>query len=398
MAGVNRVTSDPVRGTRPANRRLLIKLAAAELFAKRGYANVGMGEVADAVGIGPSALYRHFRGKQDLLAAVVSEALDTIDSLLAVATPENVDTNLAAVAVENRGIGVLVRRESRHLPAETRRTVQIALQRIVGRFAELLGVRRPELGAAEADLLARCAVSVASSVSYHNLSLPEPGITRLLGDLITLVVNAPVVLPEPGPVETGRRGTLTPRSRREAILTEATRRFARDGFAGASMEDIGAGVGVAGPALYRHFPAKSDILIEAVHRGVAWLQMDLNRVFARATDAGDGLRRLLISYRDFVFDNPGIIHLTVSETIYLPEDERHRARAAQHSYIAEWVYLVGEVHSEWDPVAIRIRVQALLTVLNEIALAPELRGRNGIGAALLAIGAELLVVSEPREP
>ncbi len=66
----------PARGTRPANRRQLIIAAAADLFSRRGYAGVGMGDVAEAVAIGPSALYRHFRGKQDLLAAVVGGALD----------------------------------------------------------------------------------------------------------------------------------------------------------------------------------------------------------------------------------------------------------------------------------------------------------------------------------
>ena len=42
------------RGTRPHNRRELILAAAAELFAKHGYAKVGMGDLADAVGIAPS--------------------------------------------------------------------------------------------------------------------------------------------------------------------------------------------------------------------------------------------------------------------------------------------------------------------------------------------------------
>ena len=64
----------PARGTRPSNRRQLIIDAATDLFCRRGYANVAMGDVAEAVAIGPSALYRHFRGKQDLLATVVGAA------------------------------------------------------------------------------------------------------------------------------------------------------------------------------------------------------------------------------------------------------------------------------------------------------------------------------------
>ena len=72
----------PARGTRPANRRQLIVDAATDLFSRKGYAAVGMGDVAEAVAMGPSALYRHFRGKQDLLAAVVGDALNTLDDAI----------------------------------------------------------------------------------------------------------------------------------------------------------------------------------------------------------------------------------------------------------------------------------------------------------------------------
>ena len=57
----------PPRGTRPANRRELLRQAATDLFARRGYANVAMSDVAAAVNVGPSAVYRHYPGKAELL-------------------------------------------------------------------------------------------------------------------------------------------------------------------------------------------------------------------------------------------------------------------------------------------------------------------------------------------
>lgn len=83
----SRATRGPARGTRPANRRQLIVRAAEDLFYRKGYAKVGMGEVAEAVAIGPSALYRHFRGKQDLLVTVIDDAMRTLEQVLAEATP-----------------------------------------------------------------------------------------------------------------------------------------------------------------------------------------------------------------------------------------------------------------------------------------------------------------------
>ena len=54
--------SPPPRGTRPRNRRDLLRASATDLFASRGYANVSMSEVAAAVNVGPSAVYRHYAG------------------------------------------------------------------------------------------------------------------------------------------------------------------------------------------------------------------------------------------------------------------------------------------------------------------------------------------------
>ncbi|MFD6141218.1 TetR/AcrR family transcriptional regulator, partial [Promicromonospora sp. NPDC060271] len=51
---------------------------------------------------------------------------------------------------------------------------------------------------------------------------------------------------------------MTPR--RQQILSTAADLFAARGFHGVSMGDIGAAVGVSGPALYKHFAGKEDIL------------------------------------------------------------------------------------------------------------------------------------------
>ncbi len=95
-------------------------------------------------------------------------------------------------------------------------------------------------------MLAWSGLAVATSVSYHNLKVPEPGFTTLLGELICTVVD-PQIPPESASLRNTRSGTLHTRSRREAILTEATKLFAANGFAGVSTEDIGACVGISGP-------------------------------------------------------------------------------------------------------------------------------------------------------
>src|ERR1700712_1502436 len=50
--------------------------------------------------------------------------------------------------------------------------------------------------------------------------------------------------------------------RRAQILAVAAQLFAKHGFHGVTIADLGAAVGVSGPALYRHFPSKEALLAE----------------------------------------------------------------------------------------------------------------------------------------
>ncbi|MGO9033865.1 TetR/AcrR family transcriptional regulator [Mycobacterium sp.] len=386
----------PARGTRPPNRRQLIIYAATDLFCRKGYANVAMGDVAEAVAIGPSALYRHFRGKQDLLATVVRAALDTLDDAFTAAENEGLtdfSQALAAAVLRHRGVGVLWHRESRQLAPADRREFRIAIDRIAARFAALIRARRPALKAAEAELLAWSGLAVATSVSLHSLVLPEPELTTLLSELISSVIHSPLP-PRPSAATRITSGLMRTQTRREAILTEATKLIAANGFAGVSTEDIGASVGISGPSVYNHFPTKSDILLAAMLRGDEWLRLDMNRAFAQASDPRDGLNRLLDSYCAFVLDNPHLLQVLVSESNHLPEPERHRIRAAQHAYIDDWVNLLRQVHQSWDAIPARIRVQAVQTMMNDIAGVPELREYSDVESALVAIGAELLAIND----
>src|SRR5262247_2910647 len=53
--------------------------AAEGLFARRGFAGVGLSEIADAVGLGKSSLFHHFPTKAQLYAAVVERILSEIE-------------------------------------------------------------------------------------------------------------------------------------------------------------------------------------------------------------------------------------------------------------------------------------------------------------------------------
>ena len=62
-----------------------ILTAAADAFAQRGFDGASLVEIAGAAGVTPGAVYRHFRGKPELLLDVVASTLDAIDPLRRIA-------------------------------------------------------------------------------------------------------------------------------------------------------------------------------------------------------------------------------------------------------------------------------------------------------------------------
>ncbi len=386
-------TARPARGTRPANRRELIVAASADLFYRNGYANVSMSNIADAVAMGPSALYRHFRNKESLLATVVGDAVVELDSALGAAWADPAGVaggTLATVSLRNRAVGVLWQREGRYLSAEIRDELRSQTRTIGATIALLVRRQYPALDENQADLLSWCVLAITQSISYHRLHLPTAEFAATLTALVenALAVSMPRLEPLPESVES--RPLLRASTRREAILTEATRLFGERGFSNVSMEDIGHAVGASGPSLYNHFGGKSEILIAIMLRGAEWLQMDMNRSLSRATDPRDALLRLLLDYWTFVCDNPYLTQLLVSELLELPEDQSERVRAARRAYATEWANLLTQLHPEWDSVRARIRIHAVHTMMNQISLTPHLRKITSVDTALTRIGAALL--------
>lgn len=389
------VLPSPPRGTRPRNRRALIVAAATELFYRRGYDQLGMSDIAEAVAIGPSALYRHFSGKQDLLRTVIAEGFEPVHELVNRLDLTDRATSLprlATLALDHRELGVLWHREARHMRQADVDALRSDLHAIARVLTSRVLLARPRLSRAAADLHAWATLAILMSTSFHHLDLPRPAYDELMAEMVgaaldTELAEFPAAQRPPASAATPR---LLPHSRREALLAEAVRMFAREGYTGVGIEDIGAAVGIAGPSIYNHFPSKLDMLLTALNRGTAVLYMDLTSSLGTAADAPDALRKLVASYVHFTLRHHDIVDLLITETEQLPEDERHALRQAQHDYISEWVRLLRIMHPQYDQTAARIRVHAAITVANDAARTPHLRGNPAMAGALEAMCARIL--------
>src|SRR5882757_10492286 len=82
-------------------------------------------------------------------------------------------------------------------------------------------------------------------------------------------------------------------SRREQILAAAAELFAHHGFHGVGINDIGAAVGISGPALYRHFRSKDSVLGEMLTSISELLLAGAQSRVREAADPAESIRVLI---------------------------------------------------------------------------------------------------------
>lgn len=158
---------------------------------------------------------------------------------------------------------------------------------------------------------------------------------------------------------------------REGAITAAIERFHSTGYDGVTMEAIGADVGVAASALYRHFPGKAALLTAAVDRTAGLVGDLLDRHAAwhgTGTEPAESLADLLDQYVQIAFSHGPELMLYHSELGGLDADDRRRIRLAQRAQLDRWAGLVLEAARARggprpDELTARIRVHAALSVV-----------------------------------
>ena len=129
-------------------------------------------------------------------------------------------------------------------------------------------------------------------------------------------------------------------TRRQQILEVAAPLFAERGFRGVSVDDLGAATGISGPALYRHFRAKEEILAELLLGVSQRLLEGGRRRHAVAGSPAAALEALVDWHVAFALDNPDVITVQARELPNLPLPARRAVRSLQHRYIALWAEVV----------------------------------------------------------
>jgi TetR/AcrR family transcriptional regulator len=132
---------------------------------------------------------------------------------------------------------------------------------------------------------------------------------------------------------------------RELILAQAADLFARQGYAGTSMNEVAAACGVSKPALYHYVRDKHELLVLICEEHIARLR-ELVRVVAQqaeadALDARTHLHRLILAFVEAYADAQHEHRVLTEDERHLGAAERDRVLAGQREVVAAFARLVA---------------------------------------------------------
>jgi AcrR family transcriptional regulator len=152
--------------------------------------------------------------------------------------------------------------------------------------------------------------------------------------------------------------------RRRQLMDAAAELFARRGFHGVGIDDIGAAVGISGPGVYRHFRNKDallgELLVGVSERLLAGAE---ERVHA-AGSPREALRALVAFQVDFALDQPALITVQARDLANLAEADRRLVRQLQRRYVEVWAGVIRQLAPDCDQATGRAAAHAVFGLIN----------------------------------
>ncbi len=110
--------------------------------------------------------------------------------------------------------------------------------------------------------------------------------------------------------------------RKAQILDTAARVFATYGFANTQVQTIANHVGVGNGTVYRYFPTKEQLFLNAVERGLKELEAEMDAVLMQPHDGVELIRAAVRTYLGFFHRRPEMAELFIQERAAFPHHHR----------------------------------------------------------------------------
>jgi AcrR family transcriptional regulator len=144
--------------------------------------------------------------------------------------------------------------------------------------------------------------------------------------------------------------------RRDEILQVAAELFHEKGFHATGMDDIGAAAGITGPAIYRHFKSKDELLERLIIGNTLHLREKSDEIVRSASSQMEVLTGLVDLFVEMTLDDPVLAHLALFERRTLPASTRSTMERAERLFFEEWVHALTQVRSGLADAEARVMV------------------------------------------
>jgi AcrR family transcriptional regulator len=126
-------------------------------------------------------------------------------------------------------------------------------------------------------------------------------------------------------------------------MAAAAELFRDRGFSDTSLDDIGSAAGISGPAIYRYFDSKHDLLSCLIEEAaIAW-RVTVDEVLSEDAPPRVTLERLIDAAVALQLESGILRAVFHHESRHLDEEARSRLARIDRVTMAEWVHLLCEV-------------------------------------------------------
>jgi AcrR family transcriptional regulator len=155
---------------------------------------------------------------------------------------------------------------------------------------------------------------------------------------------------EPRRAGQNRRASDGPRGRvrRDQIIEVAVELFGELGFAKTTLEDIGEASGITGPAIYRHFRNKEQILVAVFAHSHDMHYGQVLEVLAKRLGPLETLSELVDLHIRMCLDQAKIVTMFSHEMRHLGPEAHRIVSDNYHEFRASWIDAVLRVRPELD--------------------------------------------------
>jgi AcrR family transcriptional regulator len=155
--------------------------------------------------------------------------------------------------------------------------------------------------------------------------------------------------------------------RSERILRTAMHLFHERGFDGVGVDLIGERAGVSGPAIYRYFSGKDEILMTLLDEAIDRVLMTTG---GRFDNAREELEHLVRGHVQRALEERELMSVWTRERNKISKSYRSRLRARITRYIDRWVDCLTACYPEQSPEHLIAAVQAVHGMIDSTAFWP----------------------------